>query len=134
MAFLLVHIDRWAAKKDDVEAVVNEEEKFKMSDLKEFKGLPFWLVTASCVIVYMVIFPYIQFASDMLTERFGFGSFAGTLYALPYIISGILSPMLGFAIDKFGRRALFIMFSSVLIFIACFVTTLIPVAHSPMDS
>lgn len=55
----------------------------------------------------MVIFPYVQFSADMLQTRFGFGDSAGTFYALPYIISGVLSPILGFVIDKVGKRALF---------------------------
>lgn len=66
MAFLLVAIDIWAAKKDGVKVEISEDEKFKFSDLKQFNGLPFWLVTMSCVIIYMVIFPYVQFSSDML--------------------------------------------------------------------
>ena len=66
MAFLLCWIDWWAAKKDNVKVEISEDEKFKFSDLKQFNGLPFWLVTLSCVIIYMVIFPYVQFSSDML--------------------------------------------------------------------
>ena len=108
MAFLLVWIDAWAAKKDGVTLEISEDEKFKLSDLKQFNRLPFWLVTFSCVIIYMVIFIYIQYASDMLQERFGFSdSLAGTFYALPYIISGVTSPILGFVIDKIGKRAIF---------------------------
>lgn len=107
MAFLLVGIDIWAAKKDGVKVEISEDEKFKFSDLKKFNGLPFWLVTMSCVIIYMVIFPYVTFSSDMLQSRFGFGNSAGTFYALPYIISGVMSPILGFVIDKIGKRALF---------------------------
>ena len=85
----------------------SEDEKFKFSDLKQFNGLPFWLVTMSCVIIYMVIFPYVQYSADMLQDRFGFGSSSGTIYALPYIISGVMSPILGIIIDKIGKRALF---------------------------
>lgn len=44
---------------------------------------------------------------------------------MPYIISGIMSPILGIIIDKNGKRALFIMFSSVFILLACIITTLI---------
>ena len=101
----------------------------------------------------MVIFPYIQYASDMLEKRFGFSDVtASTLYSLPYIISGILSPILGIIIDKIGKRALFskcqleiynltifclcilVMTSSVLILCACVFTTLIPEAKNENDS
>jgi MFS family permease len=131
-AFLLVGIDAWAAKKDGVSAELSDEDKFRFGDLKKFNKLPFWLVTASCVIIYMVIFPYIQYAPDMLETRYGFKSGAGAIYALPYIISGILSPILGIVIDRIGKRALFIMTSSVLILVACVVTILIP-ASDPGD-
>ena len=107
MAFLLVWIDAWAAKKDGVTVTLSAEDKFKFRDLRQFNTLPFWLVTGSCVIIYMVIFPYVQFSSDMLEKRFGFASSSGTWYAMPYIISGIMSPILGFVIDKKGKRALF---------------------------
>ena len=112
MAFLLVWIDWWAAKKDDIKVEISEDEKFKLADLKEFNRLPFWLVTMSCVIIYMVIFVYVQFTPDMLEDRFGFDKGSGTLYALPYIISGVLSPILGIIIDKIGKRALFSKYTS----------------------
>ena len=131
MAFMLVWIDRWAANRDNVQAVVSEDEKFHFSDLKKFNTLPFWLVTASCVIIYMAIFPYIQFCSDMLSSEFGFGSMASTFYAMPYIISAFMSPILGIIIDKLGRRALFISISSIMILLACLFTMMIPGSPSP---
>ena len=78
MAILLVWIDAWAAKKDRVDAAISDEDKFKISDLRQFaccrERLPFWLVTLSCVIIYMVIFPYVQYSADMLEERYGYDS------------------------------------------------------------
>ena len=59
MAFCLVFIDAWAAKKDGVVIILTEDDKFKFRDLKQFNRLPFWLVTMSCVLLYMVIFPYV---------------------------------------------------------------------------
>jgi len=46
-----------------VEISANEKEKdpeeeFKFKDILQFK-LPFWLLTISCVVTYMSIFPYI---------------------------------------------------------------------------
>jgi hypothetical protein len=38
--------------------VLGEDEKFKFSDLKKF-GMPFWLLTGSCLTTYMCVFPYI---------------------------------------------------------------------------
>lgn len=107
-AIALVVIDRWAEKKDDVKVVLSEDDKFKMSDLKNFNSLPFWLVTASCVVIYMVVFIYISNASSMLYDRFGFtSSQAALVYATPYIISAVASPLLGLTIDKVGKRPMF---------------------------
>lgn len=46
-------------------AAVDEDDKFKWSDLGEF-GIQFWLLTGSCVLTYMSVFPYIQVASNLL--------------------------------------------------------------------
>lgn len=71
-AIVLVLIDRWAEKKDNIKAELSEDDKFKWTDLYELKTLPFWLVTGSCVIIYMVIFVYIGNAAEMLQNRFGY--------------------------------------------------------------
>lgn len=54
----LVLIDRYADKVDKKDLFLTDEDKFKFKDILEFK-LPFWLVSASCVFVYMSIFPFI---------------------------------------------------------------------------
>ena len=52
---------------------------------------------------------------------------------MPYVISAFMSPILGLLIDKVGKRALFIMLSSIMILAACVITTLIPVASEETD-
>ena len=71
-AIVLVSIDAWAEKKDNTKVILSDDEKFKLSDLKEFKSLPFWLVTTSCVVIYMVVFVYIANGAEMLENRFGY--------------------------------------------------------------
>jgi hypothetical protein len=46
-------------------AEVSEDDKFKWSDIWSF-GTSFWLLTVSCVVTYMTVFPYLQIASDLL--------------------------------------------------------------------
>ena len=73
-AILLVFLDRRADIMDGRTGstkVLSEEDKFKFSDIKTFNK-SFWLLCFSCVIVYMAIFPYIQVASGLLQDRFGF--------------------------------------------------------------
>jgi MFS family permease len=90
-------------------------------------GLPFWLVALSCVFVYMSIFPFIQLLNVSLINQFGFTSeVAGILYSVPYFMSAALSPILGFTIDKIGKRALFITTSSFLVACSCFFDAFLP--------
>jgi nitrate/nitrite transporter NarK len=105
-AIVLAIIDRYADKKDNKTVVLTEADKFQLKDLKEF-SLSFWLIVLSCVFVYMSIFPYIQNAEGLMEQKFGFSAeTAGTWYGTPYFMSAFLSPVLGYGIDKVGKRAL----------------------------
>lgn len=66
-AVLIVLLDLYADRTDKKELAISAEDKFKLKDLLEFK-LPYWLVSASCVFVYMSIFPYIQVANVALVN------------------------------------------------------------------
>jgi len=128
---LLVAIDSYAEKKDGGRMEIAAEDKFQWADLTTF-GLPFWLVAASCVFVYMSIFPFIQLANTALVQQFGFDKeTAGILYSVPYFMSMVLSPLLGFTIDKVGKRAMFITISSVLVALSCFFDAALPNYTSP---
>jgi len=63
----------------------------------------------------------------MATVKFGFEPTpAGKIYSIPYFMSAFLTPVLGFMIDKIGKRALFIIISSLLSAIACFWVAILP--------
>lgn len=74
-AFLLAGVDKYADKVENKKAIaLTDDDKFKLSDLGKF-GRPFWLLSASCVLCYMMIFPYISNLSYvMLQKKYGFGS------------------------------------------------------------
>jgi len=57
---------------------------------------------------------------------------AGQLAVVPYFMSMGLSPLLGFLIDRVGRRALFIMTSSIISLICCIYTAFMK--SLPVDS
>ena len=63
----LVWLDKKAEKSNPnaERAVVSEDDKFKWSDIWSF-NISYWLLTGSCVITYMTVFPYLQIASDLL--------------------------------------------------------------------
>ena len=55
-----------------------EEEEFKFSDLVELiKNRSFLYIALLCVAFYSAVFPFIQYAADLLVNKFGFS------YALP---------------------------------------------------
>lgn len=119
-AFGLVFLDKKAEDQnpESEQAQLSEGDKFNWSDLYSF-DISFWILTGSCVLTYMSIFPFIQVASDLLQVKYHFDKItAGYLFGVPYIISAVMSPILGIAIDKVGKRALLITFSSVVLIIA----------------
>jgi len=66
-AILLCLLDKKADIEDgkDINKEVTEEEKFRLSDIKDFK-LVYWIITINCVMMYGGIFPFIQNASGLL--------------------------------------------------------------------
>ena len=129
ICFCLVCIDYWADKKDNVSTEKDPNDVVRLRQVVDFK-LPFWLVVGSCVVVYMVVFIYIGNSEDMLVDKYGFTEKQGALwYTTPYMVSAVASPVLGFVIDKVGRRALFICASSIMILVACLISMSIPDAE-----
>ena len=67
----LVLVDAYAAKKDNISTTVDENERFKCKDLRQFR-LPYWLVNVSSVFFYAAVFTYTANAEDMFVQNFGF--------------------------------------------------------------
>ena len=109
-----------------MKAAISEEEKFKFSDLYSF-NIQYWLLTISCAVTYMSIFTFIQNASDMLQTKYHFDKItAGLLFGVPYIISAIASPFLGFLVDKIGKRAFMMCVASSILTMAFLISLMMP--------
>lgn len=135
LAICLSIIDKYADKVDGKSGSdLCEEDKFKWRDLLKF-GAKFWLIAVSCILIYAAVFPYMQFVTKMLQTKYCIpdnkDNEAGKLFGIPYIISGISSPFLGFLIDKVGRRVIFILMSSVFLLAAHLMTMFLPTAVQP---
>jgi MFS family permease len=60
MALLLACVDAYADRVEGKKGVqLTDEEKFHFRDLKTFER-PYWLLVASCVLIYCVLFPYLS--------------------------------------------------------------------------
>lgn len=66
-AFVLVILDKRAEQSNPNgdKAKLSDEDKFKFSDLLEFK-VAFWLLVLSCLVTYMSVFPYVQTVGGLL--------------------------------------------------------------------
>ncbi len=107
-----VRLDKQLKKVDEdnnVEEV--EEEDFKFSDLvKLVKNNSFVYITLLCVAFYSAVFPFIQYAPDLLVNKFGFS------YTLPE----------GASIVAFGSEALGNAMVYITVFIFAIGITVVP--------
>lgn len=95
----------------DSAAQAESSEDFKFSDLiKLAKNSSFLYITLLCVAFYSAVFPFIQYAPDLLVNKFGFD------YVLPAGASVIL----------FGSEAIGNAFVYIVVFIFALSITLIP--------
>jgi len=105
------------------------------TDKLEFEGifrfdLSYWLVVGLCFTFYSAIFPFRTFAIDLFTNKIlaAHGGVhaaeavrvasleqAGSLNSLLPLTAMIATPLFGLLVDKTGKRALFMMFGSVLL-------------------
>jgi MFS family permease len=93
------------------EKAANPEDDFKFSDLiKLATNKSFIFIALLCVAFYSAVFPFIQYAPDLLVNKFGFS------YALPE----------GAAVVAFGSEALGSTLVYLVIFIFALSVTLIP--------
>lgn len=115
---------------EDTERV--EEEPFKISDLGIlFTSKPFLIVAFLCVLYYSAIFPFQKFATSMLENRLGMPtSDASALFSWFPIGAMVLTPLLGWFLDKKGKGASMLILGSILVFACHMVFALYPMNDS----
>jgi MFS family permease len=90
-------------------------DKVKWSELFSF-GTSYWYVVLLCVTFYSGIFPFQTFAVKFFMEAHGATrEYGGFLSSLLTLFSMIFTPIFGLLVDRVGRRALFMMFGSLLL-------------------
>lgn len=129
---LLLYIVYWFMDKkldsevgeDDAEA----EEPFKFSDLgKVFGSGAFWVVALLCTLYYSAIFPFQKFATEMLHYKVGFDlKEAADLFSYFPIGAMLVTPPLGFFLDKKGKGATMLILGSILMIVCHLIFALYP--------
>ena len=93
------------------------DEEFKLSDVGGlFRSRLFWIIALLCVLYYSAIFPFQRFGTNMLQCNLGISAeqAADLLRWFP-IGALILTPPLGYLLDKIGRGATMLILGSLLL-------------------
>jgi MFS family permease len=91
------------------------EEKIVVKDVFKLSSA-FWFISLLCVTFYSAIFPFTSHATRFLQMKFGMSAAKGGQYtSLIMTASMIFTPILGFLIDKFGRRGKIMIIGSIML-------------------
>lgn len=105
LSILLSILDKYADKVDEVtQNKISEEEKFKLQDLKNL-NLTFWLLCSENFFQCMSIYTFTMVSTSLLQTKFKFSDIASpNLTNIFSLVNAILSPFLGYFVDRFGKR------------------------------
>ena len=106
-------MEAWAEKNYHLGEVSTDKVVF--ADLWKF-GTSYWLIVALCIVFYSAIFPFQTFAVKFFMEAHGTSrEFGGFLSSMLTLFAMIATPLFGLWVDRVGKRALLMMFGSLLL-------------------
>jgi MFS family permease len=90
-------------------------EKLVFRELYQFDR-SYWYIVGLCVVFYSAVFPFRAFAIKYFIEAHGATrEFAGFLNSVLPLSAMVATPLFGLAVDRIGRRALLMVFGSLLL-------------------
>src|SRR5581483_5418084 len=90
-------------------------DKVVLRDIKDF-GTSYWYIVALCIVFYSAIFPFETFAYKFFIDAHGTSrELAGRLVGMLTLFTMFGTPLFGLFADKIGKRALLMMFGSLLL-------------------
>ena len=90
-------------------------DKVVFQDIYKF-GLSYWYIVALCIVFYSAIFPFETFAIKFFIEAHHTSrELGGFLVSILTAFTMFGTPLLGLFVDKLGKRALLMMFGSMLL-------------------
>lgn len=106
-------MEAWAERNYSLGNVSTDKVVF--ADLWKF-GRSYWLIVALCVVFYSAIFPFQTFAVEFFMAAHGTSrEFGGFLSSMLTLFAMIATPLFGLWVDRVGKRALLMMFGSMLL-------------------
>ncbi len=112
-------MDRKLEKSEGITDEISEEDQFKVSDIIFIiKNKGFWLIALLCVLFYSGIFPFLYYAADLMTNKYGVDpEFAGIIPSILPFGTIILTPFFGNIYDKKGKGATIMLLGSFLLLV-----------------
>ncbi|MDR2691716.1 MAG: MFS transporter [Dysgonamonadaceae bacterium] len=109
LAFLIynVTLDKKLDRELESAGTASLEDEFKLADVKLVLGnCGFWLITILCVLFYSCVFPFLKYAPDLMTNKFGIEeSWSGVIPSVLPLGTVLLTPLFGSIYDKKGKGA-----------------------------
>ena len=103
------------AEKNFAMGQAGSTDKVVFKDLFQF-GVSYWYIVALCIVFYSGIFPFQTFAVKFFMDAHGTTrEFGGFLSSMLTLFAMIATPLFGLMVDRIGRRALFMMFGSLML-------------------
>jgi predicted MFS family arabinose efflux permease len=94
-----------------------DEESFKVSDIfKIITNKGWWYIAILCVLFYSAVFPFLKYAADLMTNKFGVDEdLAGSIPAMLPFGTILLTPFFGSMYDRKGKGATIMIIGSLLL-------------------
>ncbi len=126
--FIYTFMDSKLDKQENVSASSDPEDEFKISDIgKIFTNPGFLAIAGLCVLFYSAIFPFQRFAPQMLASKLGIAEGIASRYVSMFPIGAmILTPFIGFFLDKKGWGARMMLYGAALLTISHLIFALVP--------
>lgn len=88
-------------------AMIAKEDAFKLRDILEIlKNKGFWLIALLCLIFYSGVFPFLDYATDLMVQKYHVSeALAGLIPALLPFGNILLTPVFGTIYDRKGKGA-----------------------------
>lgn len=128
--FIYTFMDKALDKETQTNATSMPDEEFKLSDIWVILKNPGFLAIAGlCVLFYSAIFPFQKFATDMLASKLNVDLKTASQFVSFFPIGAmILTPPIGFFLDKKGFGASMMMYGAILLTISHLIFALVPAA------
>lgn len=128
--FVYTFMDSRFDKEKDSNVSAEPAEEFRLSDIWVILTNPGFLAIAGlCVLFYSAIFPFQKFATDMLASKLDVDLKTASQYVSYFPIGAmILTPPIGFFLDKKGYGASLMMYGAILLTVSHLIFALVP-AH-----